>query len=61
MGVDVPLMNKPGGRFAQADTKNCKDVGPFLKISFFFKCFFHIFAIANYLLVFFPSVDQQML
>ena len=45
-------MEKPGGWFAQAGTEDflrevlSKETGPFLKISFFFRCFPHNFAIA---------------
>ena len=48
-------MEKPGGSFAQAETElpQCeilsKDGGPFL--TFFFRCFSHIFAIHLFLFI----------
>ena len=48
-GIDVPLRDKPGGWFAQAETELpqrealSNDTGPFL--TFFFRGFSHIFVI----------------
>ena len=53
--VNAPLTEKPGCSFAQAETELPqgeilrKDVGPFL--TFFFRCFSHIFAIKLFLFI----------
>ena len=53
--VNAPLTEKPGGSFVQAETELSlgeilsKDAGPFL--TFFFRCFSHIFAIHLFLFI----------